>query len=73
MRKLLKNETEFRGFAETASLLLKNQKEGLKLKKVSKQLLNTFRLSEDYDSDSDASDEENKIYNKGSKAVGKLL
>ena len=73
LRKLLKNETEFRGFVETASLLLKNEKDGLKLKSLSKKLLKTFRLSEDYDSDSDASDDENKLYAKGHKAISKHL
>ena len=32
-----------------------------------------FRISEDYDSDSDASDSDNKIYRKGYKAVVKHL
>ena len=45
----------------------------MKLKTLSKQLHKVFRLSEDYDSDSDASDADNKIYRKGYKAVSKHL
>ena len=43
------------------------------MKKVAKELLKVFRLSEDYDSDSDASDDENKVYRKGYKRVVKNL
>ena len=45
----------------------------MKLKKLAKQCLKTFRLSEDYDSDSDVSDEDNKLYKKGTKHIAKLL
>ena len=45
----------------------------MKTKKLAKQLLNTFRLSEDFDSDSDASDDENKTFKSGKKAVLKLI
>ena len=45
----------------------------VKAKKLAKQLMQTFRLSEDFDSDSDASDTENRAYRKGRKAVKKIL
>ena len=45
----------------------------VKAKKLAKQLMQTFRLSEDFDSDSDASDSENRAYRKGRKAVKKIL
>ena len=45
----------------------------LKIKSLAKSLLQCFRLSEDYDSDSDASDDENKQYQKGYKSIEKIL
>ncbi len=45
----------------------------MKIKKVAKQCMQAFRVSEDYDSDSDASDDDNKTYRKGKKQVSKLL
>lgn len=67
----MKNDSEFRGFTETAKLMLKGK--SLNTKSVAKQLLQCFRLSEDYDSDSDASDEDNKKYHKGYKSIVKML
>lgn len=73
MRKFLKKETEFFGYVKTALLVLKDKPQGLKVKKLAKQISNCFRLSEDFDSDSDASDDDNKLYRKGTKSVIKLL
>ena len=36
-------------------------------------MLQVFRISEDYDSDSDASDDDNKFYKKGAKKISKVL
>ena len=73
LRKFLKDGSEFRGYLPTAKLILAKSQEGLKAKKLAKQLMQTFRLSEDFDSDSDASDSENAVYRQGRKAVVKLL
>ena len=71
LRKFLKNECEFRGYVETAKLMLKSKPS--KTKTLAKSLLQVFRLSEDYDSDSDASDSDNEGYKKGYKTIVKKL
>lgn len=73
LRKFLKKETEFYGYDKTAVMMLKEHKDGIKAKHLAKHLRNCFRLSEDFDSDSDCSDEDNKLYRKGVKSIQKVL
>ena len=60
MRKFLKEGSEYRGLEKTAVAVL--EKEGareMKLKKLTRQLTQIYKMSEDFDSDSDASEDEN--------------
>ena len=67
----MKDETEFRGFEESAVMMVK--KEGqMKLKTLAKQVRKIFRLSEEFDTDSDASDTDNQAY-RGGKKVRKMI
>ena len=74
----MKDGTEFRGIEKTVVAILKNNqdtrknKDGrLKLKEASKMISKTFRLSEDYDSDSSADDDDSWLL-KHSKIAKKL-
>ena len=73
LRKFLKDETEFRGYNKTAILILKQHKCGMKAQSLANQVRNCFRLSEDFDSDSDCSDNNNKLYRKGVKSIQKAF
>ena len=74
LRRYLKDESEFKGFAKTAKLIIqKSDKQKLKAKKLARECLKVFRLSEDYDSDSDCSDDDNKAYRKGRHHVIKMF
>lgn len=78
LRKFLKDGTEFRGLEKTVIAILKyNQdprknKDGrIKLKEAAKMISKSFRLSEDFDSDSSA-DDDNLWLLKHSKIAKKL-
>ena len=59
MRKFLKEGSEFRGLEKTAVAVLEKEKtKEMKLKKLAKQLTQIYKMSEDFDSDSDASEDE---------------
>ena len=66
LRKYLRDDCEFRGYLKTAKAVLK-KKGAMKAKKLPKTVGKIFRLSEEFDSDSDASDKDNKTYRKGTK------
>ena len=78
LRKFLKDGTEFRGLEKTVVSILKYNQDGrknkdgrTKLKEVVDMVSKAFRLSEDYDSDSSA-DDENEWLLKNKKICRKL-
>ena len=59
-RKFLKDGSEFRGLEKTAIAVLQREKPNeMKLKKLAKQVSQIYRMSEDFDSDSDESEDKN--------------
>ena len=78
LRKFLKDGTEFRGLEKTVVSILKYNQDGrknkdgrTKLKDVVDMVSKAFRLSEDYDSDSSADDENEWLLK--NKKIGKKL
>ena len=78
LRKFLKDGTEFRGLEKTVVAILKYNQDGrknkdgrTKLKEVVDMVSKAFRLSEDYDSDSSADDENEWLLQ--SKKIGRKL
>jgi len=62
LRKHLEDGCEFRGLVKTAkSILEREDKKAVKVKKMAKMISKVFILSEDYDSDSDDSDDEDDL------------
>ena len=73
LRKFLEDGCEFRGFEKTAIAVLKKESEQqMKLKRLAKQVSQIYKLSEDFDSDSEASENEDDWLASRKKVVKKL-
>ena len=73
LRKFLEDGCEFRGLETTVISVLKKQgTQQMKLKRLAKQITQIYKLSEDFDSDSDASQDEDGWLANRKKVVKRL-
>ena len=73
LRKYLEDGCEFKGVEKTAVAVLKKAEEQqMKLRKLARQLSQIYKLSEDFDSDSDASENEDSWIANRKKVAKKL-